>query len=94
MTERLRLRLAVFASCYIHESTGLDLVQDWITLELAVRIHIEKGEAGFAGVDKTRLKAIFKLFISSHIQFNLLHHQKHQFYRLITSDLNYKFSSD
>ena len=56
MTERLRLRLAVFASCSIHESTGLDLVQDWITLELAVRIHIEKGKAGFAGADKTKLK--------------------------------------
>ena len=41
----------------------MDLVQDWITLELVVRIHIEKGEAGFAGADKTRLKAIFKLFI-------------------------------
>ena len=41
----------------------MDLVQDWITLELAIRIHIEKGEAGFAGADKTRLKAIFKLFI-------------------------------
>ena len=92
---RLRLRLAVFASCSIHESTGLDLVQDWITLKLAVRIHISKGEHDFTDNHRKGLKAIFKVvwlvLIFSLISFIIININ---FYRLITSDLNYKFSSD
>ena len=37
------------------------LVQDWITLELAVRIRIEKGEYEFLKSDRNRLRATFKV---------------------------------
>ena len=36
------------------------LAQDWITVELAMRIHTEKGGYEFSAADKNRLKAIFK----------------------------------
>ena len=37
------------------------LVQDWVTLELAVRIHGSKGEKDISKAGLSRLRAIFKI---------------------------------
>ena len=37
------------------------LVQDWVTLELAIRIHITKAEYKFSPAHRNRLRAIFKI---------------------------------
>ena len=39
------------------------IIQDWITLELAIRIHISKGEHGISDHVLNRLKAIFKVVL-------------------------------
>ena len=37
------------------------LVQDWVTLELAIRIHITKSEVKFSATHRNKLRAIFNI---------------------------------
>ena len=41
----------------------MGIIQDWITLELAIRIHISKGEHDISDHGLNRLKAIFKVVL-------------------------------
>ena len=48
---------------YVQQGAKLcvGLVQDWITFELAVRMHISNSEHGFSPAHKDRLHAIFRI---------------------------------
>ena len=41
----------------------MGIIQDWVALELAIRLHVSKGEDDISDQGLNRLKAIFKVVL-------------------------------